>query len=179
MYSTAIFEKLRQDTLSKKETFIGYMEIAEQMNKQIYMYMETSQNWILAKNNIYIYWQKVSMKKHRVKSLWGKMRKKERQDMKTNNAGISFYLFQKETSLPKKIWLAPPIHLCPEMRIFRLGRLPLCSCATFHCPFCCRDSLVGHAPISYSLSFVIHSRTFHLAFLIAPCSAVVSGNAWL
>lgn len=65
------------------------------------------------------------------------------------------------------------------MRIFRLGGWPLCSCATFHSPFCCRVSLVGHSPISYSLSSVIHSRTFHLVFLIAPCSAVVSGNAWL
>lgn len=84
----------------------------------------------------------------------------------------------KKKHLPKRsCWLLSSI--CAEMRIFRLGRWPLCSCAIFHSTFCCRDSLVGHTPISYSLSFVIHSRTFHLAFLIAPCSAVVSGNAWL
>lgn len=110
MYSTAIFEKLRQDTLSKKETFIGYMEIAEQMNKQIYMYMETSQNWILAKNNIYIYWQKVSMKKHRVKSLLGKMRKKERQEWRQTMLASAFthskkkHLFQKRSG-----WHLPSI----------------------------------------------------------------------
>lgn len=71
------------------------------------------------------------------------------------------------------------ICLCKEVRTLMLGIRPPRSCATFHSPFCCRDSSVGPAPVSYFLSFVIHSRTFHLAFLIAPCSAVVSGNAWL
>lgn len=89
------------------------------------------------------------------------------------------YLFQKRCISSKQILLAPITYLWNEMRVFRLGKWPLCSCATFHSLFCCTDSLVGHTPVSYSLSLVIHSRTFHLAFLIAPCSAVVSGNAWL
>lgn len=99
--------------------------------------------------------------------------------MKTNNADISFEPFQKEKSLPERsCWLLSSI--CAERWAFSdWVDGPRCSCATLHSPFCCRDSLVGHTPISYSLSFVIHSRTFHLAFLIAPCSAVVSGNAWL
>lgn len=64
MHCICIFEKLRQDTLSKKETFIRFLEIMEQMSKQIYTYMETCQNGISAQNtnNIYIYWQKFPMK---------------------------------------------------------------------------------------------------------------------
>lgn len=59
-YGAAIFERLRQDTLSKKGTFIGYLELAEELSKHIQMYMETSQNEPLAKNtnNINIYWKK-------------------------------------------------------------------------------------------------------------------------
>lgn len=55
------------------------------------------------------------------------------------------------------------------MRVCRLGRWPLCSWATFHPPFCCTDSLVGHSPVSYSLS---------LSLCISN-SAVASGNACL
>lgn len=155
------------------------------MSKQIHTYMETSQNGTLAKNtnSIYIHWQKVSMKKHRLESSLDNRRKKKKKKKRTGyedkQCWHQLLTIPKRNISSKKILLAPIIHLCKEMRIFRLGRWPLCSCAIFHSPFCCRDSLVGHTPISYSLSFVIHSRTFHLAFLIAPCSAVVSGNAWL
>lgn len=75
--------------------------------------------------------------------------------------------------------LFPPIIRLCRGEDSNAGCKPPCSCATFHSPFCSRDSSVGRAPVSYFLSLVIHSRTFHLAFLIAPCSAVVSGNAWL
>lgn len=66
MYSIAIFERFREETFFKKETSIGYLEIVEQMSKQIHAYMVASQNGTLAKNmnNIYIYQQKVSIKKH-------------------------------------------------------------------------------------------------------------------
>lgn len=183
MYSIAIFERLRQDTLSKKGTFIGYLEIVEQMSKHIRTYVKTSQNETLAKNtnNIYVYWQKVSVKKHRAESLidstgWGGEKEASYEDKQCWHQLLTI---PKRSISSKQILLAPIIHLFREMRIFRVDRWPLRSCATFHPPFCCRDSLVGHTPISYSLSFIIHSRTFHLAFLIAPCSAVVSGNAWL
>lgn len=70
MYRIAISERLRQDTLSKKETFIGYLEIVEQMDKHIHMYVETSQNGTLAKNtNIYVNWWNVSVKQHRIEHL--------------------------------------------------------------------------------------------------------------
>lgn len=66
MYSIAVFERFREETLSKKETSFGYLKILEQVSKQIHTYMEASQNGTLAKNmnNIYIYQQKVSIKKH-------------------------------------------------------------------------------------------------------------------
>lgn len=43
MHCISVFERLRQDTLSKKESFIGYLEIMEQMSKQIYIHGDLSE----------------------------------------------------------------------------------------------------------------------------------------
>lgn len=182
MYSIAIFERFREETFFKKETSIGYLQIVEQMSKQIHAYMVASQNGTLAKNmnNIYIYQQKVSIKKHWAKSLTDNRRKKINDKDEHKQCWHQLLTIPKIHISSQEIFSLPIIHLFKEeMKIFSLGIWPLFSCTTFHSPFCCRYGLVGHTPISYSLSFIIHSRTFHLAFLIASCSAVVSGNAWL